>query len=144
MPSAPEAAVSGDPHIHRVEVHYEDTDMAGIVYYANYLKFIERARSAWVRELGIDQIRMKEQEGTVFAVRRIEADYLLPARFGDRLLVETRLAAATPARVVLQQAVRREADAAMLFSARVWLVAVGPGGRAVRLPHALRPATGAG
>ena len=66
-------------HRFPIRVYYEDTDMAGIVYYANYLKFIERARSEWVRELGIDQVQMKA-EGVVFAVRRVEADYLAPAR----------------------------------------------------------------
>jgi len=125
-------------HSYGVEVHYEDTDMAGIVYYANYLKFIERARSDWVRGLGIDQLRMKDEAGTVFAVRRIEADFLLPARFGEALAVETTLETATSARAVLDQTVRRAADGEVLFSARVTLVAIGPKGRAVRLPAALR------
>jgi len=126
-------------HSYSVEVHYEDTDMAGIVYYANYLKFIERARSDWVRGLGIDQLRMKDETGTVFAVRRIEADFLLPARFGDILAVETELEAATAARAVLHQRVLRNPDGAEVFSARVTLVAIGPLGQAVRLPAALRP-----
>ena len=144
MQQEPEAAASTDPHIHCVEVHYEDTDMAGIVYYANYLKFIERARSAWVRSLGIDQLDMKDRCGTVFAVRRIEADYLLPARFADQLVIETQREAVSPARIVLQQRVRRKSDAAMLFAARVCLVAIGRHGRAVRLPEALRCASGRG
>ena len=58
-------------HRFAVRVYYEDTDLAGIVYYANYLKFIERARSEWVRDLGIDQVQMKA-DGLVFAVRRVE------------------------------------------------------------------------
>ena len=56
-----------------IRVYYEDTDLAGIVYYANYLKFIERARTEWVREMGVDQSRLKAEEGVVFAVRRVEA-----------------------------------------------------------------------
>ena len=71
-----------------VTVYYEDTDMGGIVYHANYLKFIERARSAWVRGLGIDQVALRG-EGTVFAVRRMEADFLAPARLDDVLEVFT-------------------------------------------------------
>ena len=66
-------------HQFPIRVYYEDTDMGGIVYYANYLKFIERARSDWVREIGIDQNAMRD-EGVVFAVRRVEADYLSPAQ----------------------------------------------------------------
>ena len=106
--------------IHRLplRVYYEDTDLAGIVYYANYLKFIERGRSDWLRDLGIDQVAMKDG-GHVFAVRRIEADYLRPARFDDLLAVETRLVQMTAARIVVDQTVRRGDEA--LFAARVTL-----------------------
>ena len=85
-------------HLFNLRVYYEDTDLAGIVYYANYLKFIERARSEWVRDLGIDQAQMKA-EGLVFAVRRVVADYLLPARYDDLLCVETKLLPGTAATV---------------------------------------------
>ena len=64
-----------------LRVYYEDTDLAGIVYYANYLKFIERGRSEWVRTLGVDQGALRAEAGIVFAVRRVEADYLKPAQF---------------------------------------------------------------
>ena len=74
-----------------LRVYYEDTDLAGIVYYANYLKFIERGRSEWLRALGIDQAALKRQAGLVFAVRRIEADYLRPARFDDLVLFAARV-----------------------------------------------------
>ena len=57
-----------------LRVYYEDTDLAGIVYYANYLRFIERARTEWVRDLGVDQSQLKARDGIVFAVRRLEAD----------------------------------------------------------------------
>ena len=70
-------------------VYYEDTDMAGVVYYANYLRFIERARSDHVREIGIDQLQMKDELGVVFVVRRVEADYVQAARFGDVLEIES-------------------------------------------------------
>ena len=63
-------------HSFPIRVYYEDTDLAGIVYYANYLKFIERGRTEWIRSLGVDQGRLKREEGIVFAVRRVEADYL--------------------------------------------------------------------
>jgi acyl-CoA thioester hydrolase len=122
-------------HSFALRVYYEDTDLAGIVYYANYLKFIERARSEWVRTLGVDQVAMKAQ-GTVFAVRRIEADYLAPARFDDRLDVATDVESATAARLVLRQVVTR--GDARLFDALVTLVALGPNGAPVRLPAAIR------
>ncbi|WP_212525538.1 tol-pal system-associated acyl-CoA thioesterase [Actibacterium sp. MT2.3-13A] len=128
-------------HRFPLRVYYEDTDLAGIVYYANYLKFIERGRSEWVRDLGVDQAALKAEAGIVFAVRRVVADYLSPARYDDKLIVETVLKALTPARVVLDQRVLR--GEAVLFAAEVTLVALGPGGRAARLPAEFRRALGA-
>ncbi len=122
-------------HEFTLRVYYEDTDLAGIVYYANYLKFIERARSEWLRSLRLDQSRLKEKEGIVFAVRRIEADYLAPARFDDLLLVTTRVERMTPARLTLGQEVCRGDTA--LFVASVTLVALGGNGRPRRLPSRL-------
>lgn len=130
------------PHIFPLRVYYEDTDLAGIVYYANYLKFIERARSEWVRGLGIDQALLRAQQGIVFAVRRVEADYLRPAVFDDVLSVQTVLADLSGARLVLDQAVLRGAQT--LFTARVTLVCLTAAGTATRFPTALRTAlTGA-
>lgn len=126
------------PHRLKLRVYYEDTDLAGIVYYANYLKFIERARTEWVRELGIDQGLLKAEEGIVFAVRRVEADYLAPARFDDVLEVETACLETTAARVVLGQRVMR--DGRRLVDARVTIVALSDSGRPARLPAALRRA----
>ena len=123
-------------HLWQVRVYYEDTDLAGIVYYANYLKFIERARTEWVRGMGIDQARLRAETGVVFAVRRIEADYLAPAHFDDLLTVETRVREMGGARVVLAQEVRRGAE--RLFASLVTLVALGPEGRPARLPAAFR------
>lgn len=121
-------------HRFPIRVYYEDTDMAGIVYYANYLRYIERARSDWVREIGIDQLAMKA-DGVVFAVRRVEADYLQPAKFDDVLAVQTTLTQLTAARMVMQQTVCR--DAAVLFAAKVTIACIGPGGRPTRLPAEL-------
>ena len=123
-------------HRFAMRVYYEDTDLAGIVYYANYLKFIERARSEWVRALGVDQARLRQDQGLVFAVRRIEADYLRPARFDDELTVTTRLLASTGARLVLEQVVAR-ADA-RLFTAQVTLVCMTEAGSLVRFPAEIR------
>jgi acyl-CoA thioester hydrolase len=123
--------------IHRKEirVYYEDTDMAGIVYYANYLRFIERARSDWVREVGIDQLAMKEA-GVVFAVRRVEADYVSPARFDDILEVRTTLDSLSSARMVMAQEVWR--GDILIFTAKVLIVCIGASGKPVRLPAECR------
>ncbi len=124
------------PHSLSLRVYYEDTDLAGIVYYANYLKFIERGRSEWVRALGVDQAALRRDEGIVFAVRHLEADYLRPAVFDDWLTVTTSALPVTGVRIVLDQAVLR--DGVVLFAARVTLVPMGADGRAVRLPAELR------
>ena len=122
-------------HQFLLRVYYEDTDLAGIVYYANYLKFIERARSEWVRGLGVDQVAMKV-DGIVFAVRRVEADYIAPAHYDDELVVDTSVDKLTGARLVVRQVVRR-ADQ-VLFDALVTIVAIGAAGKPARLPAAIR------
>jgi acyl-CoA thioester hydrolase len=119
-----------------LRVYYEDTDLAGIVYYANYLRFIERARTEWVRGLGVDQGALKREEGIVFAVRRVEADYLKPARFDDLLTVTTRLLEMGGARIELEQEVLRAGE--RLFVARVVLVCMSEAGGAVRIPPGVR------
>ncbi|MEX0969029.1 MAG: tol-pal system-associated acyl-CoA thioesterase [Paracoccaceae bacterium] len=123
-------------HTHPIRVYYEDTDLAGIVYYANYLKFIERGRSEAMRSLGIDQARLKAEAGIVFAVRRVLADYLLPARFDDELLVTTEITAIKGATIEMAQRVLR--GQAVLFTAGVRLVCLGPGDRALRIPADIR------
>ena len=75
-----------------VRVYWEDTDAGGVVYYANYLKFMERARTEWLRSLGIDQTALLEQEGMMFVVVEARAHYRVPARYGDELAVVTRVA----------------------------------------------------
>lgn len=123
-------------HRMTLRVYYEDTDLAGIVYYANYLKFIERGRTEWVRALGVDQAALKAETGIVFAVRRVEADYLRPARFGDELTVVTRLQMIGGARIVVEQEVLRLGE--RLFQAVVTLVCMGEDGHAARIPPDLR------
>lgn len=125
-------------HRFGLRVYYEDTDLAGIVYYANYLKFIERGRSEWVRLIGVDQGRLRAQNGLVFAVRRVEADYLRPAVFDDVLTVTTELVELGGARIELDQGVWRGEE--KLFVARVVLVCVGPDLRAARIPDEVRTA----
>ena len=122
-------------HTFPLRVYYEDTDFGGIVYYANYLKFIERARSEWVREKGVDQVTMKA-EGLVFAVRRVAADYLSPARFDDELLVETTVSKSTGVRLTLTQGVKRAET--LLFRAVVTIICMDETGAVTRLPALFR------
>ncbi len=124
------------PHLFSTRVYYEDTDLAGIVYYANYLKFIERARSEWVASLGIDQMAMRAAQGVVFAVRRVEADFLRPARFGDDLTVGTSVQSIGGARLMLEQVITRRGE--RLFVAVVMLVCLTDDGHAARMPAELR------
>jgi acyl-CoA thioester hydrolase len=143
-PSGPAPAAGGGadapPHRFHCRVYYEDTDLAGIVYYANYLKYLERARSEWVRGLGVDQRRLHAEAGIVFAVRRVVAEYLAPARFDDLLTVETAPVVASAARLVLAQ--RVFCGERLLLDAEVTLVALDARGRPVRLPAALAAGRG--
>ena len=119
-----------------VRVYYEDTDFGGVVYYANYLKFIERGRSELVELLGMNQREMKDRDGIVFVVTRVVADYLAPARLDDRLVVYTTHRAASPVRWVFDQEVRR--GDLVLFRAEVTAVCMTLDGRPTRLPASLR------
>ncbi|MDQ7080919.1 MAG: tol-pal system-associated acyl-CoA thioesterase [Paracoccaceae bacterium] len=123
-------------HEFTCRVYYEDTDLAGIVYYANYLKFIERARTEFIRTLGVDQNRVRAEQGVVFAVRRVEIDYLVPARFDDLLRVETRVRAVSGARVMLAQDIHCRDQ--VLVQAVVTLVSLAESGRPVRFPADIR------
>ncbi|ABF65101.1 tol-pal system-associated acyl-CoA thioesterase [Ruegeria sp. TM1040] len=123
-------------HQFPVTVYYEDTDMGGVVYHANYLRFIERARSDYVRRLGVDQNEMRDK-GIVWVVTRIEADYLAPARFEDELIVETQPEKMTSARLMMSQVVRRAGQE--LFRAKVTAVCMDMySGKPVRLPAEVR------
>ena len=113
-------------------VYYEDTDLAGIVYYANYLKFIERARSEWVRNLGLDQNVLRKDHGIVFAVRKVEADYLKSAKFDDLLLISTELQKKTRVRLNFSQEIYRDSD--LIFRANLVIVPLSVAGGLVKLP----------
>lgn len=92
-----------------VRVYYEDTDAGGVVYYANYLKFLERARTERLRAAGFEQDALRREDGILFAVRSVEVDYLKPARFNDALLVTAGIAAVRHASVNFEQSVYRAA-----------------------------------
>ena len=112
--------------------YYEDTDLAGIVYYANYLKFIERARSEWVRNLGLDQNVLRKDHGIVFAVRKVEADYLKSAKFDELLLISTELQKKTRVRLNFSQEIYSGSD--LIFRANLVIVPLSVAGGLVKLP----------
>jgi acyl-CoA thioester hydrolase len=93
-----------------VRVYYEDTDAGGVVYYANYLKFFERARTERLRALGFEQDELRTQEGVLFAVKSIQADYLKPARFNELLLVTAEVREIKRASLLFAQEVRRSGE----------------------------------
>jgi len=94
-------------HRWSVRIYYEDTDMQGIVYYANYLKYLERARTEFLREKGFEQDYLIEQEGVAFAVRSVQMDYIKPAKFNDELIVTTQIEELKRVSLIFRQTVIR-------------------------------------
>jgi acyl-CoA thioester hydrolase len=107
-----------------VRVYYEDTDAGGIVYYANWLRFFERARTDWLRALGAAHTRLAEEEGLAFVVREIAVDYRRPARLDDLLRIELRVLEAKRASWTLWQCARRAGESGLLVSATVRIAAI--------------------
>lgn len=126
--------------VHRFPVHvyYEDTDAGGVVYYANYLKFAERARSEAIRALGASHGRLRDESGVVLAVHKLAAEYLAPARLDDDLVVHTRVRGATGAAIELEQEIARAET--RLFVMTCTVVCVAKSGRPTRLPPPLAAA----
>ncbi len=98
----------GEVFVWPVRVYYEDTDAGGVVYYANYLKFMERARSEWLRRLGFEQDKLLQRDGLVFIVHHVSVDYLKPGRFNDLLDVSVRIRRRGRASLELAQEVTRQ------------------------------------
>jgi acyl-CoA thioester hydrolase len=111
-----------------IRVYYEDTDAGGVVYYANYLKYLERCRTEWLRSIGHDQSELLREHNMAFMVKRVEADYLRPAILDDLLTVELHVEKLGGAQIIfLQNVVRKQdhkAEAETLVAARVQIVCV--------------------
>ena len=127
-----------------VRIYYEDTDAGGVVYYANYLKFLERCRTEWLRGMGYEQAVMLRDSGIVFVVRSVTIDYLKPARLDDLLMVSLEVERVTRSQIFFTQHIRRtNPDAASgwdeLVSARVQIVCVNAAQmKIVSIPSVLR------
>jgi acyl-CoA thioester hydrolase len=124
--------------VHRfpVRVYYEDTDAGGIVYHSAYLRFAERGRTEWLRELGFDHSGLRDLTGAGFAVARAEIDYLRPARLDDMLEVETRILKTGGASMKIEQDVLREGEPIVRMALR--LAFMGMDGKPHRMPDELR------
>lgn len=122
-----------------LRVYYEDTDLAGIVYYANYLKFIERARSEMLKEANVNQMDLIKR-GYFFVVTSLKADYLKPAYFEDSLKVITEVAKIKGASIILQQTIFRSEK--VLFEASIRLALIDKSGKPARLPANIRQLLG--
>lgn len=123
-------------HVCPVRVYYEDTDSGGVVYYANYLHFAERARTEFLRDLDIDHNRLREAEGLGFVVRRCNVDYRLPARLDDALEVHTDVITVKRASFELRQTVMRDNTVLVVMDVQIACVRVD--GRPGRLPKTIQ------
>lgn len=128
-------------HRFPVRIYFEDTDAGGIVYYANYLRYAERARAEMLRAGGLENRGLWEDEHRVFAVRRVEADYLAPAFLDDLLEVRSAITRWGGSSLTMEQSVWRHE--ALLVAMTVVLVCINEKGRAVRVPAGVREALSA-
>jgi acyl-CoA thioester hydrolase len=129
-----------DPHVFPIRVYYEDTDHSGLVYHANYLKFMERAREHW---LGIDVLlRMLREDGQGFVVYKAEIAYKEGAQFGDQLEVHTRGRCEGEYRLVLDQDVLRMGTKKVMVAGRLTLVCIDADRKLVPLPDFVRRLVG--
>lgn len=133
MTTIPSSTLSVPDFRINVRVYYEDTDAAGIVYYANYFRFLERGRTEFLRSLGHDQHAMM-QEGIAFAVRSVGAEFLRSAKLDDRLTVDTAIAALGRAQVTFAQRILRDHE--LLLDAKIRVVCIDPArGKPIPMPR---------
>ena len=109
---------------HNFRVYYEDTDAGGVVFYANYLKFIERGRTEYLRDLGFDQGKITKEKNIVFVVKSLSADYLSPAYLDDMIKVQTNIKLSKNASLVFTQKILNLQKNTVLFNAEVKVVSV--------------------
>ncbi len=136
MNDGPDARQSEQQFVWSARVYHEDTDSAGVVYYANYLRYFERARTEWLRALGFEQTELAAQHGVVFVVRAIHVEYLRPARFNDALGISVELGAVRASQITMQQRVLRGNDTLVEAVVRVVCVNIATW-KPVRIPEPL-------
>lgn len=124
-----------------IRIYYEDTDCGGVVYYANYLRYFERGRTEFLRDLGVSlpELHLK---GIVFVVTKAEVQYMAPCKYGDLLILETLLAGASRATITFEHTVKIEGSGNAAIKGTVVLAAVDANGKPARLPEDLKTALG--
>ncbi len=138
LPAPPCGLIQGRLHLFAVRAYFEDTDLSGVVYHANYLRWFERARSDFVRLLGIDQRAVNEAGEGAFAVADLTIRYAAPARLDDAVLIETTCEELGAASCRMRQ--RAFKDGVLLAEARLRIGFVAPDGRPRRMPQGWRAA----
>ena len=137
-PNPPDGVLDGDTHLYAVRAYYEDTDLSGIVYHANYLRWFERARSDLLRRLDIDQRAAIEEGGGAYAVSEINLKYLRPAKLDDDIVIHTRCTELKAASCRMHQKAFRGEE--LLAEAHLRVGFVSPNGRPIRQPQPWRDA----
>ncbi|WP_374526774.1 YbgC/FadM family acyl-CoA thioesterase [Novosphingobium sp.] len=140
FPAPPSGLIDGSTHRFAVRAYFEDTDLSGVVYHANYLRWFERARSDFVRLLGIDQRAVNEAGEGAFAVADLSIRYISPARLDDGVQIATTCTELGAASCRMHQQAWRESDGALLSQATFRVGFVSPDGRPRRMPAAWREA----
>ncbi len=136
LETGPEAGAGSGVHSLALRVYYEDTDAGGVVYYANYLKFAERARTEFLRGLGIESSALMAEDGVALAVRRCTIDFLRPARLDDSIRVDSRLLKVGGATLEAEQVIRRDAETLVRIELKLGCMTTA--GKPVRLPGRLK------
>ena len=137
-PNAPDGLIDGDRHLYAVRVYYEDTDLSGITYHANYLRWFERARSDLLRQIDIDQRAAIEAGEGAYALSEVALRYLRPARLDDDVLIETRCTELRAASCRMRQTAKRGDH--ILCEAHLRVGFIAPDGKPRRQPQAWRDA----
>ncbi|MBX7459757.1 YbgC/FadM family acyl-CoA thioesterase [Qipengyuania huizhouensis] len=138
LPNPPDGVLDGDRHLYAVRAYYEDTDLSGIVYHANYLRWFERARSDLLRRLDIDQRAAIEAGLGAYALSEVSLRYLRPAKLDDDIVIETRCTELKAASCRMHQKAFRGEE--LLAEAHLRVGFVSPGGRPIRQPEEWRAA----
>ena len=123
-------------HSMEIKIYYEDTDCGGVVYYATYLRYMERARTEYMASRG-SPVKTLMDEGTVFMVARVEIDYRSPARYGDTLIVDTWVSDSSAATILFEHTMKEKTSSRLIAGANARLVCVDPTGKPKRIPKEL-------
>ena len=122
--------------IHEVKVYYEDTDSGGVVYYSNYLKFLERARTEMINSIGLSNKKLLEEHKTLIIVKSCNVEYLSPSKLEDRLQIYSSIESLKKASFVMSQDIKKDDD--LIVKAKIKLVTVNYEGRPIKIPSVLK------